>query len=110
MEFEDYLKEQLNKPKPEWFDPDGNSPRATVMRGKLGTLKYEFKKLLPSLKSDLVYFWDGIDTPISYFIQVLLLPFIFPFLPFLRAYYSWQRAIKEYKEEYKSMCYNKDTD
>ena len=77
--FEDYLKQQLNKPQPEWFDQDGNSPRATVMRGKLGTLKYETKRLVPSLKSDLCDFWDGIDTPIGYFLQ---------------------RAMKIYKKEY----------
>ena len=98
--FEDYLKQQLNKPQPEWFDQDGNSPRATVMRGKLGTLKYETKRLVPSLKSDLCDFWDGIDTPIGYFLQILILPFILPFLPFIRAYYSWDRAMKIYKKEY----------
>lgn len=100
ISFEDYLQQQLNKEKPEWFDPDGNSPRAVVMRGKIGTLKREFKTLLPSLKSDLAYFWDGVDTPISYFLQVLILPFILPFLPFLRAHHSWTRAIRTYKEEY----------
>ena len=102
MKFEEYLQQQLEKPAPEWFEPDGNSVRATVMRGKGGTLKYEFKRLLPSLKSDLVYFWDGIDTPISYFLQVLILPFILPLLPFLRAWYSYKKAINTYKAEYKS--------
>lgn len=100
ISFEEYLKQQLNKEKPEWFDPDGNSPRATIMRGKLGTLKREFKILFPSLKSDLVYYWDGIDTPASYFLQVLILPFVLPILPFARAYYSWKGAMKAYKEEY----------
>ena len=107
ISFEEYLKQQLNKEKPEWFDPDGNSPRATIMRGKLGSLKYEFKRLLPSLKSDLIYFWDGLDTPISYFFQVLVLPFILPFLPFLRAWYSWNSAIKQYKKEYSEKMRNK---
>lgn len=102
MKFEEYLQQQLDKPAPEWFEPEGNSARATVMRGKVGALKHEFKNLLPSLKSDLVYFWDGIDTPISYFLQVLILPFILPFLPFLRAWYSYNKAIKTYKLEYKN--------
>ena len=105
MKFEYYLQQQINKPKPEWFDPNGNSARATITRGKIGGIIYEFKKLLPSLKNDLVYFWDGFDTPISYFFQIAILPFILPFLPFLRAFYSYRRAIKEYRREYESKGY-----
>lgn len=98
--FEEYLKEQLSKPVPEWFDPNGNSPRSVITRGKFGTLKYEAKRLIPSLKRDLVYSWGGFDTPVSYFFQLLILPFIFPFLPFLRAFYSYKDAIKEYRDDY----------
>lgn len=103
ISFDEYVKQQLSRPKPEWFDPKGNSARATVERGKFGCLIYEIKKLLPSLKKDLIYFWDGFDTPISYFFQLIILPFILPFLPFLRAWYQYRRSIKEYKEEYEEM-------
>ena len=103
ISFKDYVQQQLDKPSPDWFDLNGNSPRAVIMRGRFGQLKYEVIDLIPSLKRDLSYFWDGFDTPVSYFFQVALLPFIFPLLPFLRAFYVYRRALRDYKREYDAM-------
>lgn len=106
ISFDDYVKQQLNKQKPEWFDPEGNSVRATVARGRFGGLIYETKNILPSLKKDLIYFWDGFDTPVSYFFQLAILPFILPLLPLLRSWYQYRRSINEYRKEYERMLSN----
>lgn len=103
ISFKDYVQQQLDKPKPDWFDPSGDSSRAVVMRGRYGQLKYELINLIPSLKRDLFYFWDGFDTPVSYFLQVALLSFVFPLLPFLRAFYVYRMALRDYKLEYDAM-------
>lgn len=99
-DFDTYVKSQLEKPKPEWLDGNGNSPREVITRGRIGQLLWEFKNLIPSLKRDLVYNWEGVDTPISYFLQVFILPFILPLLPFMRAWYSYRKALNVYKKGY----------
>lgn len=97
-----YIKEQLEKEPPEWFDHNGNSPRAVMMRGLRGEIKLHLKTTIPCLISDIKYHWNGIDTPIGYFLQLAVLPFILPFLPFLRAFYSYKEAKNFYDKEMKS--------
>lgn len=102
--FEQWLIDTLSEPAPDWvnFDHNGNSPRAVVMRMRksvFSALKYEFI----SLWKDIVYeikSFDGFDTSIGWFMQVLLLPVLIFIAPFIRTYTRYKDAMRQYQQSY----------
>ena len=102
MEFEEWLDNKLDKPAPDWFDYDGNSSRATVLRmrkGVLTAIKYEHKHYLKNLRSWLSDF-DGFRTEIGWFVQIPIVPIYILIGGFVMTYLNYRSAIDEYKWEY----------
>lgn len=100
--FEDWLEDKMNDELPEWFKPDGNSKHAVMLRmreSKWKALKWEFVQVCNDVKYEIKSF-DGFNTPIGWFVQMLLLPVIFPLVPFVRTYTRYKEALDEYKENY----------
>lgn len=92
------LKEKTNF---DFYDPNGNSPRAVVSRMKSGYIKsltWECKEIAKDVKYIFTDAWEGFDTPISWFVQVLTLPILILIAPFARTYSRHKRAIGEYVE------------
>lgn len=86
--FEQWLIDTLAEPAPDWvnFDPDGNSPRAVVMRMRksvFSALKYEFIPLWKDIVYEIKSF-DGFNTSLGWFVQILLLPILIFIAPFIR--------------------------
>ena len=99
MSFNEFLKNEINKPRSEWFDSDGNSPKAIVLRGFLKQVLWEYKKYPSRIKGVLSCF-EGFETPIVWFIQIPFLIFLAPICPLIWAAYSFDSAIGQYRAEY----------
>lgn len=97
--FEQWLKEELSKPASNHYDPNGNSSRAVASRGLKREIIYQYKKYPSKLADDLKSF-EGIDTPISYFLYVIVTAFLFPVIPVFVARNTHKRALSEYKVRY----------
>lgn len=105
MSFEDWLDDRLAEEQPEWYDPEGNSAHAVVTRMRnsyTSALRYECKEVLRDIEYMLFEEFDGFETPIGWFVQLLLLPFLLPFIPFIRTYFRHRRALKDFKDSYLS--------
>ncbi|MGL5362893.1 MAG: hypothetical protein ACRDBH_08435, partial [Bosea sp. (in: a-proteobacteria)] len=80
--FEEYLNDRLNKPTCDWYDPEGNSTRATVVRmrdeGYLSALKFEFFALSKDIKYFITKEFKGAETPIIWFVQFAFIPVVCP--------------------------------
>lgn len=100
MSFDEFLEGEINKPKSEWFDKNGNSPKAIVSRGFLKQVLWEYKKY-PSRLKDVLSCFEGFETPIAWFIQIPFLIFLAPVLPLIWGAHSFDRAVGQYRAEYK---------
>lgn len=104
--FEEYLTEKLSEPTGDWYDPDGNSTRATVVRmrndGYLAALKWEFFSLVGDIKYFLTKEFKGIETPIVWFVQFLFIPVICPVALLTRTSSRYKEAITEYRRGYEA--------
>lgn len=101
---DEYINERIsNKSDNPYFDENGNSPRAVVMRmrnkGVMAAIKWETKDYFNAVK-DYVLDFRGLDTPIGYFLCLILLPFLVIPSPILKTYFRYKQAIDEYKQEY----------
>jgi len=99
MSFNEFLKNEINKPRSEWFDPNGNSPKAIVGRGFLKEILWQYKKCPSRIKCEISCF-NGLETPVVWFIQFPLLLFLAPICPLIWAAYTFDRAIEDYRVEY----------
>ena len=100
MNFKEYLKAELEKPvNNEYYTPNGNSARAVVVRGFFGEVVWQYKefpsRLLRALKE-----FDGLETPLGWFIQLPLMLVLSPVLPITGAYNWYKKSIGEYKKRY----------
>lgn len=101
LNFDEWLERELSKPVSAHFDYNGNSPRAILLRGKRKEFIWHSKRVIPKFISETKYFWDGFDTPISWFILTALAPLYIPISFFTFPFFSYKRAMKEYKQAYK---------
>lgn len=108
MEFEEYLDRELSKPIPPCYGNNpitsikSNSARSVVNRMRIGvltSLKWEFKLYFHNYYETYTD-WDGIDTPLSWFIFILLSPITFLTLPFITFLIRYKSAISLYRDEY----------
>lgn len=103
-DFEQWLVDTLAEPAPDWvnFDPHGNSPRAVVMRMRksvFSALRYEFTQVWEDIVYEIKSF-NGFDTPIGWFVQMVFSPLLILIAPFFRTYTRYKDAMEEYRESY----------
>ncbi|CAH9011476.1 hypothetical protein VP141O351_P0010 [Vibrio phage 141O35-1] len=105
MDFNEWLDSRLDEDRPDWYDPNGNSPHAVLVRMRKGyilALRYECKEVLRDIRFLLFKEFCGFETPILWFAQVVLLPILLPFAPFIRTYFRHRRALEDFKDSYLS--------
>ena len=81
---------------------EGNSPRSVVLRWKVNyrkVLKFECKELYRDIKCFLRD-WDGIETHLLWFINLITLPLLLPVIPFVRSYFRYKEALKDFRKDY----------
>lgn len=104
--FEEYLNDRLSKPTVDWYDPEGNGTRATVVRmrdnGYLSALKFEFFDLAGDIKYFITKEFKGVETPIIWFVQFAFIPVICPVVLFTRTSSRYKEAIAEYRRDYEA--------
>lgn len=102
--FEDYLNRKICEPVNDWYNPDGNSPRAVVTRmrrsGYISALKWELRDLAGDIKYFFTKEFKGVYTPVAWFVQLGLLPFLIPVVPFIRVRSRYRHALDEYQQSY----------
>lgn len=102
-DFNKYLDDRLSEPDGDMFNPEGNSAKAVVKRMRKGCW-YAFKYECKEVRRDLIYFYtkdfDGLNTPIVWFINAVIYPPLLPLIPIIRTYTRYRRAIKDYKDSY----------
>ena len=104
ISFNDYLTEKINEPKCEWYNPHGNSSCAVVTRMKKQGVVYSFKYEVKKVTEDLGYFFShefkGLDTPLIWFVSLIIMPVTIPVAPFIRTYIRYKSAVSEYRKSY----------
>lgn len=102
MSFEKYLKEELNRPSTNpYYDPNGNSARAVLTRGLIGEIVCKFKDYPRRVRYELSCF-DGLNTPVGWFIQLPIMFVAAPILPITAGVYWYKRSVREFKAEYEA--------
>ena len=99
MDFKEYLKMEIEKPVPEYYSQDGNSCRAVVVRGFYREVVWQYKKYPTRLLGVLKDF-DGLETPIGWFIQLPIMIALSPVVPVITANYRYKTSINEYKVQH----------
>lgn len=99
MSFKEFLQDELAKPSQNYYNPEGNSSRAIVTRGRFKETIYHYKKLHEDIISTFSVF-DGFNTPIGWFLLIPVYILLLPIIPLLQGLYSYHRAINEYRAEY----------
>lgn len=99
MSFEEYLEYRLNMPVHAQYDPNGNSPRAVVYRGLSKEIAWQYRNLPNHIKG-VIHSFDGLDTPLGYFVQLPVYVFLLPILPVIWGIRSHKTSLKVYKDEY----------
>lgn len=97
--FEEYMTDELAKPVPEFYSSDGSSSRAVVVRGLFKEVIYTYKNFPSRIVREIKCF-DGWDTPIGWFISLLLVLLLAPVMPAIGGMFSHKRAVKDFKTEY----------
>jgi predicted oxidoreductase (fatty acid repression mutant protein) len=100
-EFKKYLDKQLLKPTPSHFNANGNSHRAVIMRGRTNEIIHQYKMMPNRLKTEIGCF-EGLETPIVWFIQIVFLVILFPILPILAGHHHYNKAVNAYKRDFKN--------
>lgn len=102
MTFDEYLENELSVTI-YGFDPNGNSPRAVLLRmrneGIFAAIKWESKEVIRELKWFFSSF-EGRETPIAWFLNLLILP-LSPLMPLFWTYTRYKSAMNDYKNSYK---------
>lgn len=99
MSFKDFIEKEISKPAPKHYDPNGNSTRAIVTRGRFKEIIYQYKRI-PMDIVDTFSAFDGFNTPIGWFLLLPIYILLLPILPSLQGLYSYRKAIEEYKTMY----------
>jgi hypothetical protein len=100
MSFDEYLKQELEKPVTnDWYSHDGNSARAVVIRGFCGEVLWQYKAYPGRLKSELQSF-DGLSTELGWLLQLPLMIVLAPIAPILAAKHWHKKSIAEYRAAY----------
>jgi hypothetical protein len=99
MSFKEYLKNELEKPVSSFYSPDGNSARAVVVRGLCGEVIWQYKAY-PARLTEALKGFDGLETPIGWFIGLPVMVILSPVLPITGAYNWHRKSIGEYKKSY----------
>lgn len=106
MTFDECVENEITKPVPDWYDPNGNSSRAVVVRmkkkGLLVAIGWETHQIISDLKYSITSDFNGLDTTIGCIIQFIILPVLLPFSPLIRTYTRYKSAINDYRREYKN--------
>lgn len=97
--FKEWLQEELLKPAPDHYDPNGNSPRAITTRGLYKEVLYQYKQYPKGLLL-LMKDFDGMRTEISWFITLPVSTLLGPIVPIIWGIGSYKRALKLYRSEY----------
>ena len=95
-EFEEWLENRLKEFPGNHYNPNGNSSRAVVSRGRWKELIYQYKEYPKSAIYEIKSF-KGLDTPIIYFINLIVILLLSPIVPIVWSYYSYNSAIEEFK-------------
>ena len=96
IEFKEWLENKLKESPGSHYNPNGNSSRAVVSRGRWKEILYQYKKYPKSVVYEIKSF-RGFDTPIIYFINLVIILLLSPIIPIIWSYYSYKQAIEEYK-------------
>lgn len=99
MDFKEYLKIELKKPVHQYYDKNGNSARAVVVRGLTGEVIYQFKDYPRRLKYEISCF-DELNTPLGWFIQLPIMIVFAPILPIIAGHHWHKKSLKEFMIEY----------
>ena len=99
-EFKEWLENKLKETPSSHYTPDGNSSRAVVSRGRWKEILYQYKEYPKSVVYEIKSF-DGLNTPIVYFINLVIILLFSPIIPILWGCQSYKRAIEEYKHTFK---------
>lgn len=100
-EFRKWLENKLKESPGRHYNPNGNSSKAVVSRGRWKEILYQYKEYPKSVVYEIKSF-DGLNTPIVYFINLVIILLLSPIIPILWGYQSYKRAIEEYKYTFES--------
>ena len=95
-EFKKWLENKLKEYPGSHYNVNGNSSRAVVSRGRWKEILYQYKDYPKSAVYEIKSF-RGFDTPIIYFINLVIILLLSPIIPIIWGYYSYNQAIEEYK-------------
>lgn len=97
--FERWLSKELKKPNAH-YDPNGGSARAKVSRGVLGEIVYQYidfpKRVVSAIRT-----FDGLSTPVSWFVEIPVAIILIPVLPIVGGCFSYYSALSEYRDSYR---------
>ena len=96
-EFKEWLKEELSYSQ---CYPNENSHRATATRGLFKEILYQYKEFPSEFMYEVKNFY-GLDTPIRYFLVIILIVLLSPILPILNGIVSYYNTIEYYKRIFK---------
>ena len=95
-EFKDWLETKLKETPSNHYEPNGNSARAIVTRGRWKEIVYQYKLYPKSVIYEIKSF-KGYDTPIIYFINLIVILLFSSIIPSIWGYSSYNRALEEFK-------------
>ena len=95
-EFKDWLDNKLKETPSKLYKPSGNSARAIVTRGRCKEIIYQYKVYPKSVIYEIKSF-KGFNTPIIYFINLIIILLFSPIIPIIWGCSSYSRAIEEFK-------------
>jgi hypothetical protein len=100
MKFKDYLKAELEKPVHDYYDPNGNSPRAIVVRGVFQQIIEKYQDY-PNLFKQCLANFNWLQTPIGAIMVLPILIILSPIIPIIAGVVCHRSAINEFKLEFK---------
>lgn len=100
LSFDKWLEQELQKPTQDDYNPDGNSSRAVMSRSYFQQVCWYIKKT-PDMLAAIVDLWDDWDTPILFFVLILLFPLVVVISPFWGASVRRTSARNHYLIEYR---------
>lgn len=100
-EFKKWLENKLKESPGRHYNPNGNSSRAVVSRGKWKEILYQYKDYPKSVIYEIKSF-NGFDTPIIYFINLIIILLFSPIIPIIWGYSSYSKAIEEFKHTFEN--------
>ena len=110
MNFKEWLKIELSiKPSHEGYNPDGNSDRAVASRGLFLEILWQYKKYPSRVLSGIKSF-EGLETPVGWFIQLPVMIMCAPIFPITAGLHWHKKAVAKFYFDYLKMKRNKAND